>query len=290
MNIATYAVREIPFDELPAWSPWPARLLGLTDWKPPVRTEKKVDSEYDKDEYLRCLAFAKEHPAATPEEVRAFEFRMEERKTFCVSVGEALHEIPAERVIPIDSELLIETMQPLMDKVDTVVELGCGYGINLWTLQQRFPGKRYVGGEYSPNAVTLAHQLYKNIPEIQVEPFNFYDASYALFAKLPPTAKILVFTRHAIEQLPSAQAVLAGLAPHFPNIVAGVHLEPTIGNYSDSVFGLLMRKYIVINDYNRDLLQLLTDRKDVSLLKNDPNVYGVSPLNPTSILVWKPKK
>ncbi len=290
MNIAKNALRPIPFDELPKWSPWPIRLLGTVEWIAPVRTEKKVDSEYDKDEYPRCLTHAKEQTYPLPEEVRAFEFRLAERKTFCISARSELFEMPTERILSNDDELLLETMRPFMKDVDTVVELGCGYGINLWTLRKAFPDKKYYGGEYSPNAVALANLLYRNEPSISVEPFNFYDAAYPLLDRFPKDARILVFTRHAIEQLPSARSVLAALSSHFPQIATVVHLEPTIGNYDDSLLGLLMRRYIAVNDYNRDLLSLLKARNDIEILSNDANVYGVSPLNPTSVIVWKPKR
>ncbi len=49
-------MKRIPLDELPAWSPWPARLLGLEPWRIPNRTLAKIDAEYDREKYAQCLA------------------------------------------------------------------------------------------------------------------------------------------------------------------------------------------------------------------------------------------
>jgi len=47
----------VNLNDLPRWSPWPARLLGISPWEAPDRTVEKVDAEYDKDKYAGCLAF-----------------------------------------------------------------------------------------------------------------------------------------------------------------------------------------------------------------------------------------
>lgn len=289
MDISTIAVSSIPLQELPKWSPWPARLLGQAEWKVPERTVAKVDSEYDKDEYLRCLTWAeKQTSPITTDDVRHVEFRIAERKSFCVSQKENLFEIPADRIISLDEEIIAEAMAPLMSEVDTVVELGCGYGINLWALSKHFPEKKYFGGEYSQNAVKLAGMLYKDHPNIQVQSLNFYDSAYDVLEKCKGS-RVLLFTRHAIEQLPTAAPLFNALTQYFDRIAVGVHLEVAAANYTDTLFGLMRKRYIEINDYNRDLLQILQSRADIVVEKNEPDIVGVSPLNPTSHIVWRPK-
>ena len=290
MNVAKIASRVIPFDELPAWSPWPARLLGLTDWKAPVRTLEKVEREYDKDKYKSFLEFAHAQvvvPTAT--EVSTFEFQVSKQASFCVSQKGTLYELPSDKILPCDHDLLMETMTPLMEKIDTVVEIGCGYGINLWNLHKQFPDKRFVGGEYSQNAVELARLLFAKQPAITVEPCNFYDNAYHVLEQCPRDGRTLLFTRHAIEQLPTAAPVLKTLTQYFDRLAAVVHLEIVVENSDDSLLGLLRKQYVAANDYNRDLLGQLRQRTDIEILKNDPDAYGQNPFNPTSVIVWKPK-
>ncbi len=288
ITLQPFVSREIPLAELPQWSPWPVRLLGLAEWKDQKRDTAKVDREYDKDEYLRCLNFKKENPNAMPDEVRAHEFRLP-RTPFCVSQKNKLFELPAEQVIPVDNAVLLDALQPHMDSIDTVVELGCGYGYNLWELRRHFPEKQFLGGDYSPNAVALAGMLYEDCPNMFIETFNFYDNSFPMLERCPKGSNVLVFTRHATEQLPTARNVFATLAQHFDRIRVGVHLEVGFDNYGDSLLDLLRKRYVVVNDYNRDIVSLLQARTDIEVLVNESDVYGVNPLNPSTHLVWRPK-
>jgi SAM-dependent methyltransferase len=288
MNIADIAEKIIPIQELPAWSPWPMRICGLASWNIPSRTEEKVNGEYDKNEYLRCLAFAKENPGISPENVRAFEMRVQDRKSICVSQKEMLYELSTAKLLSVDADLLLEVIQPFMEEVDAIVELGCGYGINLWEINKRYPEKTYIGGEYSQNAIALAELLYAGHPNMRFEAFNYYAPSYGIFDQCK-SKKTLVLTRHSIEQIPSAAPFVQGVTQYLDRIVIGVHLEIVRENHGTSLLGLMRERYILLNDYNRDILSQLKSHPKIEVLRNDPDVYGISPLNPTSVVVWKPR-
>src|SRR2546421_653716 len=169
----------ISLNELPSRSPWPERLLGLTNWSGSVRTIEKIDREYDRDKYARCLAFYDESEPGktTPEEVKQFEFGGVDRE-ICVSTGDNLEAIPLTEARRRHYSLIVDAMRPMLGKVPCAVELGCGYGFNLWMLSSLFPQNTFVGGEYSHNAVELAGKLYAEKPRIKVNRFDFYDADY----------------------------------------------------------------------------------------------------------------
>ena len=287
-DVQKFTSRSISLEDLPLWSTWPARLLGLTEWSTPKRDIQKVDREYDKDLYLRCLKFAKETPGATSDDVRAHEFRLP-AKPVCVSQKNMLYELSGEQIMPADNAMLVSVLTPYMEGVDTVVELGCGYGYNLWELRKHFPKKTFLGGEYSANAVTLAEMLYKGCDNLTVEHFNYYDASYPLLERCRPDAKILLFTRHSIEQLPAAKPFFDTLTKYFPRIVAVVHIEVALENYGDSLIDLLRRRYMAVNDYNRDIVSTLQHRPDIGMVMNEHDVYGLNPLNPSAVIAWKPR-
>ena len=80
----------ISLDELPYYSEWPRRLLGLDAWKAVRRDREKVAAEYDQDKYARCLEFfntAKTRPRI--EDIRDAEFRDDKQPT-CASRGDTL--------------------------------------------------------------------------------------------------------------------------------------------------------------------------------------------------------
>lgn len=290
MDLSRYTKREIPLQELPQWSPWPERLLQLKEWKTQERNVEKIDREYDKDKYLRCLEFAKEQGTdVSPGVVRAFELGLERSKGFCVSQKGKLYEVPPEKMIECNEDVLLSAVTPFMKDIDIVVEIGCGYGTNLWELHKKFPDKKYKGGEYSGNAIALAKMLYADIPAIDVQFCNFYDDAYQVLEDCPSDSRVLFFTRHAIEQLPTAAPLFKTLTKYFDRIHTGILLEVVMENYGNTLLDMLRRSYIAANDYNRDVLSVLTQNPKVELLHNDPDIFGLNAFNPTSALVWRPK-
>jgi hypothetical protein len=281
-------MKPITLNELPHYSPWPARLLGLAPWIVPVRNLTKVDAEYDKDKYQSYLAFYREHKTTevTPEHVKQFEFG--DAGEMCVSLGEELVLFSRGEARERYLNLLRDTMAEAIAGADTIVELGCGYGFNLWMLAQYFPGKKYLGGKYSNNAIELAARLYASgtqSSQITVENFNFYDPKYHLLNRADGR-HIAVFTAHAIEQLPSAANVIEAIESCGRRLTV-FNFEPVFELYSNSLLGLLRRKYAVANDYNRDLYTLLQAHNRLRVIQVVPDVYGANPLNPTSVIRWE---
>ncbi len=281
-------MKQINMNELPLYSPWPARLLGSAPWVVPTRDLAKVDAEYDKDKYASCLAFYHEHKngEVTPDDIKRFEFK--DTGPVCVSIEEELALLSRDEAKERYGSLLRETMSSAIAGADTVVELGCGYGFNLWMLSQHFARKNYIGGEYSNNAVELASHLYgtdKQVSRITVEKFDFYNSKYEILSRVPG-GKTVVFTSHAIEQLPSAMEVVAGIESCRRPLTV-FHFEPVFELHSDSLLGLLRRKYAVANDYNRDLYTLLRNNDRVRVVQVVPDVFGGNPLNATSIIEWE---
>ena len=153
-------------------------------------------------------------------------------------------------------------------------ELGCGFGPHLARL-----GDVAYGGEYTRTGIQLGRQL-----GIDVQAFDFYD--HNSYAMIRPRS--VVFTCAAIEQLPSADAVLEGLRSQRQNIAAVVHLEPTYLKHRQFTrLGHLQNTYIERCDYNRDLNLLLQNQPDIELLTVDYDIIGLNPLNPHSLFVWK---
>ena len=281
-------MKHIPLDELPAWSPWPARLLGLEPWRIPNRTLAKIDAEYDREKYAQCLAryeASEGESALSPGDLAALEWGPIDQTLAC-SVGDEIVLMTTDQAIQEHRDLLAHTMTPKVTHADNVVELGCGYGIQLWNLGKVFPEKSFLGGEYSANAVRLASMLYRRGPNIRVRSFNFYDQRYdSLFEER--AGAYVVFTSHAIEALPSAGHFLDVLATHAESIRSMFHFEPVHEFYDDSLLGLLRKRYTEANDYNRDLLSQLEGRANIRILQRRPNVFGSNPLNPTSVIEWE---
>ena len=279
--------QRVDLNDLSVWSAWPARLLGLAPWTIPSRTIKKIDQEYDKDKYARCLDYCiHAGKNITPEEVKQFEFGLNLARKECVSLGNNLYEVCLSEAKAEYYELLLDTVCGEVGKCQTVVELGCGYGYNLWMLKQHFPTKAFVGGEYSKNAVELGCRLFQHDSKIRVLQFNFFDdQSYKFLERVNPP--IVVLTVHAIEQLQSSSPVLDALLRYRESIQTVFHFEPVYHLHDETLLGLMRRRYAELNDYNTDLLPELQQRSYIRIIISQAEVFGLNPLNPTSVIQWE---
>lgn len=276
---------EVPLDELPRWSPWPARALGLEEWTVPERTRVKVEAEYDADKYAECLAYLHAHPDATPDDVKVFELGAND-ETICVSQGGRLFSCTLGRARELYYDLLAETMRAAISTSRSVVELGCGYGYNLGRLAALLPGPQYRGGDYSANAVAIAEMLYGDREDVAVERFDYYEMPYALLDGLPEP--VTIFTSHSLEQLPRAHRVLDALLAVGSRLGSVFHFEPLYEENDESLLSLMRRRYAELNDYNRDLARELRRRSDVRVHRLEADVLGLNPLNATGVAHWQP--
>ncbi len=277
-------MRIVRLDELPKWSPWPARLLGLEPWDEQKRTPERVLEEYDGDKYADYLAYYNHGTEISIRDVRIHELGGEPDKEICVSVGDDLSITTVAKAQRRMDALLYSEMCSAITKAKTVVELGCGYGYNLRNLWENEQRPWYAGGELSPNAVKLSKSFTPRVVE-----FNFLDPeAYSFLDDFD--APIVVFTCHAVEQIPTNSVLLDALCARLDMISDVFHFEPVPYLYDDlSLLGLLRKRYSKMNGYNQnlgfDLVGAWGDR--IKVVSRKPNVFGVNPLNPTSVIHWR---
>ena len=262
--------------------------FGPRVFSPVNRSTDKVHAEYDQDKYKKCLEGFQHSPRTTSvEDVKQGEFGLLSQTELCVSIGDQLYVATLAEARASYEKMIAETLDEKIHAARAVVELGAGYGFNLHLLHKRHSGKRFRGGEYSANAVSLAGHLYAHEPDIVVERFNFYDPEYELLRDYD-TGTVLVFTAHAIEQPSSARHVVERIKT-YPCVREVIHFEPAFEMQdSTTMLGLMRQKYARINDYNRDLISSLR-YAGVRITRSDFNVFGLNPLNPTSIIGWSPR-
>ena len=287
------ALRKIDLNELPRYCRWPQALLENPASRQVVRDRKKIDQEYNVEKYGGCLRYYRQKRGAiTAEDIRQFQCRADFQRALtqdtCMSVGKTLYATTLSRVHKHYGRVIRSELRKAIraSGAATVVELGCGYGYWLGAMAGEFSKKWFLGGEMSQSAVTLASELFRRRPNITVRPFNFYDArSYRLLeAATPP---VLVVTIQAIEQVPHVDVVLDGLRPFRHMIRMVAHLEPVSEFYDRSLLGMMRCRYTELNDYNRNLWSQLSRRGVARVLKVQPEIIGVNPLNPISVIWWE---
>lgn len=272
-------LREIALDELPAFSPWPARLLGLAAARDEPRTPERVMREYDRDKYGPLLDAVKRDPALTADDVRRLELGSPDAPV-AMSIGDRLFAAPAAEALRRTTEALVERVGSRLGAARSIVDLGCGYGYQLARLGDAHPRPQLRGGELSPRAVRLARHL-----GMAVDRFDFAGGTCApLEQAAAPAVVVLSYT---VNQLPSAAVAVELLAAHRDRIDRVVCFDAERRAQDDGLLGLLRRRYMELNRYSWDLLDVLDARPDVRVEAFEPNVIGPNALLPASLVAWR---
>jgi hypothetical protein len=279
-------LNEIDINDLPKWTDWPARLLGLSDFENVLRDRAKIESEYSKDKWQKCFdSFEASGRKMNAADLRREYYDLNSAKLRAGVVdGKIVAANNAEIMERYDIKLTSAVAESVSD-CSTIIELGCGFGHILWMLRDAFPGKTYRGGDYAESAVSLAQKLFHNTPDISVQKFDFYAERYDIIEKAK--GQVVVYTSQALEQIPRSASVVETLAKYKDKIARVVHIEPAFALYDTSLLGLMRRRYIEINDYNRDLVSTLKNRRDVEVLRLEADSIGWNPFNSLALVEWR---
>ena len=276
-------------NDLPRFSPWPARLLGLEPWEQKHKTPEEVTREYEYEKWAQLLTKIREAGReVSVEEVD--EWVLADVPYSLCSIEGTLQLLSAAEGHQRYLDLVEATLKPLLP-MSALVELGAGYGSVILSLAKRdaFARMRFMAGEYSTSGIELIRCLARaQRLEIEVAHCNFASGQIADLI-IPPNA--VIFTSYATTYVPNLSAdFVKALSIYSPRAV--VHIEPCYEHYeTHTLLGLMRRRYIEVNDYNTNLVTLLRDqdkKSRIRILDERPAVYGMNPLLAASILVWSP--
>ena len=154
---------------------------------------------------------------------------------------------------------------------DAIIELGCGYGRNLFEI---FYGggprdAKYIGGEFTKSGVEIAQKLAKKAPKMKTEFFHFNH----LEPKLPfkkPFKRAFVFTCHSIEQVMQINENWFDEVVKAGEFVRGAHLEPfgfqlkNSGPLSD-----MHKDFMIQNSWNINFAEVLRQAVERKIIKDE---------------------
>jgi hypothetical protein len=276
-------------DQLPLFSAWPRRLLGLEPTPEIHKTPEEVTREYDREKWgalLNKIDVSGVHP--TLDAVDSF-FLASEGENLC-ALGNSFKVMSALDANLAHVRAVQETLKTLMP-FPHLVELGAGYGGVLLRLALNgvLRGASLHAGEYTHRGVELIQRVAAAEGlDVSVGHCDFSSVPMVDF-DLPEGA--VVFTSLAVTCVPHLPtSFLDQLLAAKP--LAVVHFEPIAALCSDdSLLGLLRKRYIEINDYNQNLWEILEDYQRRGLLQIVsvvPSVFGANTLLTASAVVWKP--
>ncbi len=276
-------------DDLPRFSPWPARLLGAAPWTPRRKTPEEIIREYDREKWGPLLERVKAHSGPLSLDLVENWTFSESPPSLCW-VGGGFELMTAREALDRRIALMRELLIPYLP-APAIVELGAGYGSILLALggDPVFQGIPLIAGELSPTGVEVINMIAaaEGLP-VRASTWDLNAARDGALAA-PPGA--VVFTSYATTCVPKlGEDFLAVLGSWKPRVV--VHFESCFEHADEgSLFGMLGRRYIQVNDYNTNLLTLLKEREAAGSLRivaERPRVFGPNPLLAASVVVWEP--
>lgn len=259
-------------DYFSAGNRWSHRILGLESFQK-TRDIEQIEREYNQDKYLRLL----QSDASNLADYRKLELEQaglyNGNGTIVYSLGDDLY----EEKVDVSREKYYDLIRTNVGKHNPgiICELGCGYGYNLSLFNSKVVT---YGGEYSENAVKIAQKVGLN-----VQHFNYYQSSDYDFIKAGST----IFTSHSIEQIPDATIIIENLRARKHLIERVIHIEPTYVKERTSLLGMMRNRYIELNDYNRNLFEVLKNAADIELIEVSFDVFGFVPLNSSNVFIWR---
>jgi hypothetical protein len=249
------------------------------------RTRQVVDEEYDRGRWALTLA---ERPWRDCGELGVF--------LDVAGSGTRLATIDGELVAVSDAEYYrfrAKMLARIVEECATtreVVELGCGWGLNLFTLWRTGQWQRLVGLDVSANAVAAGRAIAAHFGcgEVDFDQLDLTDAKAPNFARLRDRT---VLTYYCLEQLPrEVAAVIENIRRAAPRRV--IHIEPTTELLRlRSPRDLLNYLYIVRHDYQRSLLRTLSvseRAKRIRIVSVRRLFYAPSMRHDPVLACWEP--
>jgi hypothetical protein len=282
-------VQRFTVDDLARYSPWPARLLGQSPWETRVKTPQEIDREFGVEKWGSLLERARgsETPVGL-DEVNSWV--TEGVASSLVSVNDELVEMSADEAHAAYIHFIASALEKYLPAT-ALVELGCGYGSVILDLARRpeFSGIPLFAADFTTSGPALAAMIAET--EGVSVTTGGCDLTQNPVTELEIPDGALVFTAYAAQYVEHLDSTFAkGLGALGPNAV--VHLEPVWEHcQNDTVLGLLRRRYIEANGYNRNLVTLLHEevaQGRARLLEETPSAFGPNPLLAASVIAWAP--
>ncbi|SCA57854.1 conserved hypothetical protein [Candidatus Terasakiella magnetica] len=207
-------------------------------------------------------------------------------------VPDALVTQKARLLVAMRLALLQRIRKLIKGEIDTIVELGCGYGINLFLLDKLINKDKhynFVGMEFSNSGRELCAKIAKIDEQLKMK-VSFIDHQEP---EIPEALqfdpqKTFVFTCHSLEQI-------AHIPEHYFEFLTtightGANIEP-FGFQSDEVLEgkEAHRQYMEHQKYNMNFLEVYEKSLANNVITETERDYHISALqddNPSSFVSW----
>ena len=276
-------------NELPKFSKWPARLLGIEQWETKEKTPEEIEREFGKEKWGQLLERFRANPDSRLDDVD--KWAAGDQTLTLASVDEHIVEMTAEESHDAYIAFIADALEPHLP-ASAVAELGCGYGSVILALARKaaFQDVPYFAADFTTTGPELAQLIAQN-ESIKLTTGRA-DLRASPITDLDIPGGALIYTAYAAQYVEHlTDAFIEGLVRLQPKAV--VHIEPVYEHCDPAtLLGLLRQRYIQANGYNRNLSTILRDheaRGSLEIIRDSSPGFGPNPLLPASVIAWVPR-
>lgn len=274
-------------DDLPQYSAWPSRLLGIVPWTPKKKNQNEILREYDREKWQPMLKYFEKHHSAGVSDVNSYE--LGQNADVFISRGMRLFKTDLYSARRENVEWVVgEVLRWL--PASMVVEFGAGAGEILFSVGRRTEyAVDLFAADCCPHALKLV-QLLAQRERVTIQS-ALCDLRAVEFKRTQICSGAVFFTSFALSCVSDLDAnFIRSLIKFRPKVV--IHFEPCFEHCDGTTLLDLMRKrYIEVNGYNRNLMTLLLQAEidgEIQIKSIEKNVFGLNPLFSASCVVWSP--
>ena len=276
-------------NELPKFSQWPARLLGIEHWETKEKTPEEIEREFGREKWGQLLARFKENPQARLDDVD--KWAAGDEAMTLASVDEHIVEMTPGESHDAYIAFIADALEPHLP-ASAVAELGCGYGSVILALARKaaFQDIPYLAADFTTTGPELAQLIAANESITLTTGRSDFRDSPVTDLEIPEGA--LIYTAYAAQYVGQlTDTFIEGLTRLKPRVV--VHIEPVYEHCDPTtLLGLLRQRYIQANGYNRNLSTILRDheaRGSLEIIRDSSPGFGPNPLLAASVIAWVPR-
>jgi hypothetical protein len=311
-------LRPVKPEEATDMSPWPNRLAGVVSWHKPERSLDQIHAEYEGGWYSHLqkewnafragLSAHQLHPGTAMsffnDVRRANNATMKnspqvyghvDLEASLLSLDDRLYAGDINLFEVLFRAFVVERVAQArcQKRFESVLEIGCGSGVNLFNLYNQLCLRSVGGCDLSQSAIRFLQQVSADLGvHGRFEAGDYCDVE-TIRLLMPTEGMWALLSVHTIEQtrsLPPSWFDSIVSFPNPPQIV--MHFEPMQWT-DDTTFSRSCARYAELNRYNRTFLSDLHKAEEngsIRVIWTERRVIGHSAYNPTSVAMWIPRE
>lgn len=280
--------KEYCVNDLPKYSLWPARLLGMEKWEQKIKTPEEITREFEHDKWGQLLEkVEKKNVPLSVED--ADEWCSKDDPIRLCSIGNRLVLLNYREAQKKYLDVLEKNFKKYLP-ASALIELGAGYGSVIIPLARRksFCNVPIYAGEYTISGTKLIQILSKS--EKKQITTGHCDFNLPDFLNFEIPSGGIIFTSYSAHYLPKmTHKFIESFLSLNPKVI--INIEPCYDHFAGNMLiDLMRRRYIEVNDYNRNFITLLKEFErngKIKILEELPLLFGTNPFLPASIVVWR---